>query len=255
MDYTFYLMISAILAAFAAWFGGVAAREGQRSPWTLWLMGASFVAQCVFLSHRGELRASCPLNDLGELLAFMAWSMTMFYLLFGSTYRVSLLGVFTAPVVAFIDLLAWVPGMLDEEVVATAVKPDYWGESHKALSVLSYGAFALGAVAAVMFLVLNHFLKSRDTIEGMFTRIAPVHTLLAAMSRLTLVGVLFLTLGLISGWLMHLETGKHMIVAMVVWIGYVVTLGIWYVRGMSPKRMSCVVIALFVSSLAVFVAL
>ena len=72
----------------------------------------------------------------------------------GPTYRISLLGLFTAPVVAVFQLVALVPGMMDRNP-AKVEKVDPWGESHAAFSVLSYGAFALAAIAALMLAALG----------------------------------------------------------------------------------------------------
>ena len=64
----------------------------------------------------------------------------------GPTYRISLLGLFTAPVVAIFQVVALAPGMLERDP-QRADHVDPWGEAHAAFSVLAYGAFALGAVA------------------------------------------------------------------------------------------------------------
>ena len=203
---------------------------------------------------RGEQRGSCPLSDTGEILIFLAWSLSIFYLLVGATYRVSLLGVFTAPVMTVMLGIAAVPGVLSSSP-EKAQSVDYWGEMHAALSVLSYGALALGAVAAVMFLVLNRQLKEGQVNSGLFRNIAPVHTLMNSMVRLTLVGEVFLTVGIFCGLKMQVEAGAHLYVAAAVWGSYVLLLGVWYVRGLTPKRISLLIVTLFVASLSVFAAL
>ena len=53
---------------------------------------------------RGQVRGSCPLHDPGEILAYLAWAVTIFYLVVGSAYRLSLLGVFSAPLVVVLQL-------------------------------------------------------------------------------------------------------------------------------------------------------
>jgi len=76
-------------------------------------MVLSFGAQLMWLTLRGEQRASCPLMDSGEILVFLAWSISLFYLIVGSAYRVTLLGVFSAPLVML--LITLMPGMLDSD--------------------------------------------------------------------------------------------------------------------------------------------
>ena len=218
------------------------------------LMILSFVGQLWALSLRGEQRGSCPLMDTGEYCLFLSWSLTLFYLLVGSTYRVSLLGMFTAPVVTVLLLVTGLPGVLDVNPVHANVL-DYWGEVHAPLSVLSYGALALGAVAAVMFLVLNNFLKTGQMSSGLFQNMPPVHTLVGSMVRLTIVGLIFLTIGLVFGFFMSTDGGLHLWVAKVVWIAYLVLMAVWFIRGMTPQRMAMLLLVMFIASLSVFAAL
>ena len=60
--------------------------------------GAGFILQTIFLFERGHAIGRCPITNYFELLVFMSWSMVLTYLLIGSTYRLSLMGAFTAPV-------------------------------------------------------------------------------------------------------------------------------------------------------------
>ena len=252
---TLTLVIAAILAGLAGVLGvrSIIA-ERRRTRWTVVLMILSFLAQLIWLGMRGEQRASCPLIDSGEILVFLAWSLSLFYLIVGSAYRVTLLGMFSAPVVTVMLLTAAIPGMLDADP-AKQTNVDYWGEMHSAISVLSYGALALGAVSAVMFLVLDRLLKTRDTSSGLFKKMPPLHVIVQSVVRLTVIGVSFLTVGLACGFMMRSHGGPHFWVAVVVWLAYALMLGVWFVRGMTPRKMSVFVVVLFIASLSVFAAL
>ena len=241
----------------AGYLGMRAVQHGHKSRWTVAWMLFSFVAQCGVLSIRGELRGQCPLGDVGEILVFLAWSMTIFYMLIGSTYRLSLLGVFSAPLVSLMLLIAAIPGMMEVSPEhATSVEP--WYEMHAALSVLSYGALGLAAVAGVMFMVLNKMLKKHEMKSGLFLKLPPLSSITASMVRLTRVGVLVLSGGVFCGFLMPREVGDstlHLRAALIVWLAYGLLLVIWRVRGMTPSRMALSVVALFAVSLLVFAAL
>src|SRR6478735_6560651 len=100
-------------------------------------MTATFLCQIGFLAVRGEMRGACPLMDRGETLAFLAWSLTLFYLLVGPAYRISLLGVFTAPVVVIFQTLALIPGTLTLHP-GKLQGGNPWHETHSAMSVLAY---------------------------------------------------------------------------------------------------------------------
>ncbi len=248
-----FLIASTLLAAIAGVWGMVSVHRGHRSNWTLAWMSASFLCQIGFLAIRGEARAACPLMDRGEILAFLAWSLTLFYLLVGPTYRISLLGVFTAPVVVIFQAIALTPGTLSANPM-TALSAHPWHETHSAMSVLAYGALALAAVAGVMFLVLDKQLKEQHLKSGLFRNLPPVRELLVSLERLLRLGTGLLTVGVIAGFLMpHTEAAwGHLIAAVAVWVCYAVLLTVKQVRGLTGRRLSLSTVGLFVLSLLVF---
>lgn len=247
------LIAALILAAVAALQGAGYVHRGVRSRWTVLWMLFSFMAQLVVLGIRGEMRGSCPLGDTGEVLAFSAWSLTLFYLAVGSVYRLSLLGVFTAPLVCFLLLLALAPGMLEANPEHATVV-DGWRESHAAFSVLAYGALGLAAVSGVMFIVLNRQLKEAHTATGLFANLPPARELSKIVERLLILGFGLLTLGLICGLVME-KTGaaaKHLYVALGQWAAYAI-LVIWeWRRGMPPRKFALAAVILFALSLLIF---
>jgi len=249
-----WLLISAtLLAVFGGAWGMVSVHRGNRSRWTVVWMSAVLVCQIAFLSLRGEQRAACPLADRGEILAFLSWSLTLFYLLVGPAYRISLLGVFTAPVVVVFQSIALLPGMLEwnpQEVAGG----NPWHETHSATSVLAYGALALAAVAGVMFLVLDRQLKEHHLKSGLFRNLPPVRELLVSLERLLWLGGGLLTVGIVAGFLMPHDRSAlgHLIAALAVWTGYAVLLAVKSVRGLTGRRLSLLAVGMFVLSLGVF---
>jgi ABC-type uncharacterized transport system permease subunit len=249
-----FLIVATLLAAMAGVRGLMILRHGKRSCWTVWWMVAVMLCQIGYLALRGEMRGACPLRSIAEISVFLAWSLTLFYLLVGPVYRISLLGVFTAPVVVIFQGFALLPGRLaanPEKVLNTS----FWGETHSAMSVLAYGALALAAVAGVMFLVLDHQLKEHHLKGGLFRHLPPVPELLVSLERLLWLGMALLTAGVIAGLLMPV-VGKdamgHLIAAIGVWAGYVVLMVTKRVRGITGRRFALGAVALFVLSLGVF---
>jgi ABC-type uncharacterized transport system permease subunit len=248
-----FLIAATLLAAVAGVRGLLILRHGNRSQWTVWWMIGVMACQMGYLAARGEMRGACPLRSIAEISVFLAWSLTLFYLLVGPVYRISLLGVFTAPVVVIFQGFALLPGRLaanPEKVLNTS----FWGETHSAMSVLAYGALALAAVAGVMFLVLDHQLKEHHLKSGLFRNLPPVRELLVSLERLLWLGMVLLTVGVIAGLLMPLGKGAmaHLIAAVGVWLGYVVLMVTKRVRGMTGRRFALGAVALFVLSLGVF---
>ncbi len=248
-----FLIASTLLAAVGGAWGVWSVHKGSRSPWTvMWMIGV-FLCQLGFLSVRGEFRGACPLRDTGEILAFLAWSLTLFYLLVGPAYRISLLGVFTAPLVVIFQGIALLPGVLAADPQPVA-QTNAWGETHSATSVLAYGAFALAAVAGVMFLVLDKQLKDHHLKSGLFRNLPPVRELLVSMERLLWIGIVLLTIGIIAGFVMPHSGGAwaHLIAAVLVWAGYAGLLVVKKTRGLTGRRLSLIAVVWFVVSLTVF---
>lgn len=248
-----FLIVATLLAAIGAVQGMISVHRGHRSPLTVSWMVAAFACQLGFLALRGQMRAACPLVGMGEVLAFLAWSLTLFYLLIGPAYRISLLGVFTAPVVVVFQVLALLPGQLVAHP-SRVIGGNPWHETHSAMSVLAYGALALASVAGVMFLVLDKQLKDHHLKSGLFQNLPPIRELLISLERLLWLGSGLLTVGIFAGFLMPRTTGApgHLIAAVVVWISYALLIGIKSVRGLTGKRLSLSAVVLFILSLVVF---
>ncbi|MDP0492463.1 MAG: cytochrome c biogenesis protein CcsA [Verrucomicrobiota bacterium JB023] len=250
------ITLATALVALAGWLGvRSVSHEAGRSKWTSPLMGIACVVQLMALSLRGEMRQACPLGDLGEDLLFLAWSLTLFYLLVGRVYRLSLLGIFTSPVVVVLQVVALVPGVMSRHPEPIA-ETDGWRETHAALSVLSFGAFALSAVSGVMFLVLNRRLKAHHTTGGLFDSLPSVHSLVDNSKRLLVVGLIILTIGIVAGFLTPgMAFNPHLILAAIVWFAYLYLAYQAFHRGLSAQKLSIGSVALFLASLVFFILL
>lgn len=215
-----------------------------------------FLAQFIVLGMRGDMRGTCPLGDSGEILVFTAWSITMCYLVVGSVFRLSLLGVFAAPLVCLLLSLALIPGMLENNPVRV-VQSDPWRAAHAGFSVLAYGALGLAAVSAVMFLVLDRQLKDGVFTRGLFRNLPPARELGLVVKRLLWLGLSILTFGVVSGVIMESPhgAGKHLVAAAAMWVAYLILLIVMGWRGMPPKRFATITVFLFVFSLLIFVLL
>ena len=247
------LIAATLLALCGSVRGMLAVHRGRRSRSTVFWMAATMVCQVVFLYGRGQLRGVCPLKDLGEMLVFLSWSLTLFYLLIGPAYRISLLGVFSAPVVAVFQAVALLPGVLQAHPQKVS-GGNPWHEMHSATSVLAYGALALAAVAGVMFLVLDRQLKEHHLQSGLFRGLPPVRDLLVSLRRLLWLGTSLLTVGVGAGFLMphDKEVIGHLLTALGVWSGFVALLGVQTVRGLTGRRLALLAVTWFILSLGVF---
>lgn len=250
-----WVVIATFLALAGGVLGALALRAEKPGRAAFFWMALAFGAQLMALGWRGGLRGQCPLGDVGEVCLFMAWSLTLFYLVTGTTYRLSLLGVFTAPLVVILQLIALIPGAF-ESGVKRVDSVDAWREAHTSLAVLSYGALALAAVAGVMFFVLNYRLKAHKFGGGLVHGMPSISRLVKAMARIAVLGWAILTAGIIAGLLMpEGDFSIHLMVATVTWVLYAVLLGVYFIRGLPGRQLAIGLTGLFILSLLVFAKL
>lgn len=252
MDHWF-LIASTVLAAIGGGLGMWSVHRGGSSSHTVWWMVATLCCQLGFLGLRGQARGSCPLHDPGEILAYLAWALTLFYLLVGPTYRLSLLGVFSIPLIVVMQLAAI-------GFIVTGPPPVWVGEKgpfhalHSATAALAYGALGLAAISGTMFLTLNHQLKEQLLRSGLFRNMPPAHLLLLSLERLLWVGTGLLTLGVAAGFMMPRQQtiNPHLMIAIGVWLAYLALLGFKTFRGMTGRKLALAAVAIFLLSLLVF---
>lgn len=184
-------------------------------------MALGAAAQGWYLSLRGAAEHACPLGSLPETLIFLSWSIALIYLVIGSTYRLSLMGAFTAPLVLLLQIIAL---LLPGQASAGFFRPNPWVETHAALSLVAYGAFGLACIAGIMFLIQEGQLKSRRP-APIFHYLPPITVLAEAMKRLLWVGFLLLSLSFAAG--MHARlfvSGEKFIFSMLIWVLYALLL-------------------------------
>jgi ABC-type uncharacterized transport system permease subunit len=239
-----FLSLLCFLAAFAQTMYRLGAGRHRTSRGNLGLMAAGFAGQTWFLFLRGEVVGRCPLGSFGDMMVFLAWSTVLLYLAVGPAYRLSLLGTFTAPLVLCfqsVGLVVPLPG----ERSPGPVEP--WVELHAALSVISYGAFALAGVAGVMLLIQERHLK-RHSLGGLFYHLPPIPDLGGAIRRLMLAGFALLSAGLAAGFVAGRPEGKTW-VGVAVWALYGAILQAAWRRRLGPRASALLAVGAFGASL------
>jgi ABC-type uncharacterized transport system permease subunit len=159
---------------------------------------AGFLFTTIFLFDRGHAIGRCPITNRFEVLVFMTWSMVLIYLVIGSTYRLSLMGAFTAPVASALLLLA--VSLPTHGAAVRKIKVNPWLEAHTSFLMVACGAFALACIAGVMYLIQEQQLKTRNP-SSIFFRLPPITALSIANSRLLWLGFTLFTVGLTTGFL------------------------------------------------------
>jgi HemX protein len=245
-----YLLIVSIICFLAAIVRTlVELRAGIFRParFNFFAIAAGFILQTAFLSVRGHALGRCPLTNLFEVLVFLAWSVALIYLLVGPTYRLSLMGAFTAPLIFVIQTFALIAPI--DTPHTRKLPPNPWLEFHASMSMIAYGAFALACIAGIMYLVQERQLKTHK-LHSIFYHLPPLTTLDAATTRLLWCGFVLYTLGLVSGFFVgHPLPRVQVICAFAVWILYAAILQGRYLRRLAPKRVAALCIVGFSAAL------
>jgi ABC-type uncharacterized transport system permease subunit len=239
-----------VIATFCYLFGfaytmhALGARVYKPSRLNFFAILTGFICQTAFLYLRGQMVGRCPLTSLFEVLIFLIWSMVLFYLAIGQTYRMSLLGAFTSPLAFLLQVAALL--LVHDAPVKAKGHPNGWLELHAAISVVAYGAFALACVAGTMYLAQERQLKSHN-IHSIFYRLPPIRDLAVANNRLIMVGFLLLTIGLGAGFMLGGPFTHSFLTAwsLGVWVLYGFILTAEWRHRISPRRVAWLSVAAF----------
>ena len=243
------LIISTICFLAAVVRTGIALRAGVFRPgrFNFLAIGLGFVFQTAFLSIRGHALGRCPLTNLFEVFIFLAWSVALIYMLVGPTYRLSLMGAFTAPLVVLLQGFALIAPIDVRHSVKMPANPAL--EFHASVSLVAYGAFALACIAGVMYLVQERQLKTHH-LHSIFYHLPPLTDLFAAITRLLWWGFILYTIGIVGGFFTGRPLPRVQVVAAVgVWLLYAAILQGRYFRRIGPKRVAALCIIGFSAAL------
>jgi ABC-type transport system involved in cytochrome c biogenesis permease subunit len=217
------------------------------------IMVVGFLLHTLALYLRGQHLHRCPVTNIFEVQMFIAWSAVLFYLLIGPSYRVSFLGAFTAPLVAMVVLT-----VLLAPVDVTAHVPkkhSAWVEFHAAIGIIACGALALASVMGAMYLVQERQLKSRHRSVLLFL-LPAVDQLDVIGIRLTILGFVLLTVGMIGGAISNRVVGAwpwpKTLWAMVTWMLYGSLLAARVTGAWRGRKGAVGAIVLFVFMLAAY---
>jgi HemX protein len=210
-------------------------------------IGFGFLFQTAFLWIRGRELGRCPITNLFEVFIFLAWSVALVYLLVGPTYRLSLMGAFTAPLVLLLQAVALIAPI--DTPHSRPVPANSWLEFHASMSLVAYGAFALACIAGVMYLLQERQLKTHH-LHSIFYHLPPLANLFAAITRLLWWGFGLYTVGILSGFFTgHPLPRIQVVAAIALWLLYAAILQARYLKWLGPKRVAALCILGFSAAL------
>ena len=197
-----------------------------------------------------------PITNAHEATSFFSWSIVFIFFILQFRYRIILLSSFIMPVV-FILMLS--SSMLPREIKPLSpVLQSYWLGIHTIFAFLGNAAFALAFGIGVMYLVQEHYVKSKH-IGGLFERLPSLQTLDEINYRLITLGFPLLTLAIITGalwaqsaWGSYWNWDPRETWSLITWFIYAIVLHARLVAGWRGKRAALLSIIGFLTILAAF---
>jgi len=196
-----YWLFLATLGYLASAGWGLYALGSQRphaNRGTFFLIAGAFALHSLFLHQRGEAIRHCPITNLFETLAFFSWSLVLTYLVVGPTYRMSILGAFTAPVVFLINFFA-LAAASQIDLPGTVPHLGWQLELHATLALLGLGVLGVAALAGVAYLIQERQLK-RHVLTSWFYTLPNVGRLELVQQRVLVWGFAIFSGGAILGF-------------------------------------------------------
>jgi len=223
------------------------------------LLLGGFAFHTVAIFKRGFILNQCPVYNIYEATTFFTWFSVLAFLVIGAWHRFRFLGAFIAPGLFIVGVFALMPYPLAPAPwldPAHGPKPEFTGglqSLHASVTLLAYAAFGLSCAAGLMLLTQEKNLK-KHRLNALLSLLPPMARLEVAVSRLLLVGLILLSIGLISGAI-YLQQNRadfqpqgdpKIIWSAVVWAAYV-TMQIAHWRGrLRGRRLALAAIAAFV---------
>ncbi len=217
------------------------------------IIGIGYVLQVIGLYVRGRSDGGCPLGNTFEIFQFTAWSAITLYLVVGVTFRSSLLGYFTSCLAAVLTVTSLAIPAWDATRRTRIFGGNPWIELHASLALFSYGVFGLLALTALMLVLRNYSLKSKN-LGGWFSFLPPILDLDHISVRLLITGVVLLTASLLGGtfyWLRDTSTvdPAKLLTTIAVWAAYLIALALRLRGHLLAKRFAWTCFALFCGAL------
>jgi cytochrome c-type biogenesis protein CcsB len=162
------------------------------------LVLAGFFCHTLSIAYNGITSRGFPVRNLHETLSIAGWTVAGFFLVFQSRFKLKVLGIYAAPLIALIMFaVAQVPNTPTQE---QSIFKNFWLISHVVTVFIGNAAFALACGIGILYLLQERAIKTKN--PGFFFRRLPSLDMLDGTGyTCIIVGFTLLTFGLISGFI------------------------------------------------------
>lgn len=137
-----------------------------------------------------------PVRNLHETLIFVGWAIAGVFLVIQYRFKLRILGVFTAPLIALVMLVAYV--VPQTQPAANKLFYSFWLNFHILSSFMANASFSMACGAGILYLLQERAIKNKS--RGFFFKRLPSLQLLDTTGYGCIIaGFTLLTIGLITG--------------------------------------------------------
>ncbi|MBI4684263.1 MAG: c-type cytochrome biogenesis protein CcsB [Nitrospirae bacterium] len=222
----------------------------------LLLVVFGFFLHTVSIIYRYAVAGHIPISNPHEATSFFSWCIVLLFLILEFRDKVGLLGSFIMPII-FILMLS--SSMLSREIKPLSpVLQSNWFGIHTLLAFLGNAAFAMAFGVGIMYLVQEHYLKSKHP-SGLFQRLPSIQSLDEINYRLITIGFPLFTLAIITGalwaesaWGSYWRWDPREVWSLITWLIYATVLHARLMSGWRGKRAAILSILGFITILIAF---
>lgn len=186
----FYMLSSACYFAFLIFQNALLQKTG------LVLTIVGFGCHTLTIGYASILSGHLPVGNLYETLSIAGWALACVFLIFHYRFRLNILGVYAAPLISVILLMAYY--LPRHPIADQTVFKSIWLTSHIVTIFLGDASLALACGVGILYLLQEKAIKTKS--RGFFFRRLPSLQLLDVTGYAAIVfGFTMLTIGLITG--------------------------------------------------------
>lgn len=192
----YFSTLAMYLAATVAYLVYLVKPRPQLGKVSSWIAYAGFAIHIAFTVDRYFEAGRTPITNLHESLSFFSLTIVGVFIIFERRYRVAILGSFIIPIALVLMSLS----MLFPMGIAPlnpALKSK-WLAIHTIVAFLGYASFTVAFGAGIMYLIQEHFLKSKK-LGAMYQKLPSLDKLDEINYRCLTFGFPLLTCAIISG--------------------------------------------------------
>lgn len=234
------------------------AERSKMADWAARVTWGTLAIHAAYLGARGAAHHAWPFTSKAEFLSWLALAITIIHAFTERKERARHTGVFFLGIALPFQLGASVL-MTPPTTHPVLLEHPIYG-IHVAFVLLGFAALAVGALYAMMFILLSRQLKARS-LGLIFRRLPPLLKLEAFSKHSTVAGIFLLGAGLIAGHFVAIySVGSYspwdpkVIVTDLAWIGYMVALFVIKVRGLSGLRIAYMSLVAYAALMGAMIA-